>query len=88
MVSSKVTSVSRNNKESGYGGEEGVFGICGVWDQKDEADLGSDATLWSPGLPHLLKQRQMLTILSYFAAAGLNHLCLMALLKALILSIS
>lgn len=55
MVSGKVTWVYRGNKESGYGGGEGAFGICHVWDQKDEAALGSDANLGSPGLPHLLK---------------------------------
>lgn len=54
-MSGKVTWASRGNKESGYSGGEDAFGICGVRDQKDEAALGSDASLGPPGLPHLQK---------------------------------
>lgn len=49
----EVTLASRGDKESGCGGGEDAFGVCGVWDQRTEAALGSDAALGSPGLPHL-----------------------------------
>lgn len=49
----KVTSVSRDNKESGCGGGEDVFGICGGSDERAEAAQGSDAAWGSPGLPRL-----------------------------------